>query len=54
MLVSPSGEAMLFIKPDDWGKLEPRRRELGPERRELARRAGLDDGKWREPMFSMV
>ncbi|WP_353944302.1 hypothetical protein ABII15_23715 [Streptomyces sp. HUAS MG91] len=54
VLLSPTAKAMLFIKPDDWGKSEPRRRELGPEREELARRAGLHDNKWREPMFSMV
>ncbi|MCX5530890.1 hypothetical protein OG785_10000 [Streptomyces sp. NBC_00006] len=52
VVISPTTDAMLFVKPDDWGKLESRRRELGAERAELARLAGLDDGKWPEPRLS--
>ncbi|MEB8342680.1 hypothetical protein [Streptomyces endophyticus] len=52
VLISPTTDALLFIKPDEWDKLESRRRELGPERAELARRAGLDNGKWPEPRIS--
>ncbi|MFJ9178757.1 hypothetical protein [Streptomyces sp. NPDC102360] len=52
VVVSPTTNAMLFIKPDDWDKLEPRRREMEPERADLARRARLANGKWPEPRFS--
>ncbi|MGD6742836.1 hypothetical protein ACOKM3_13440 [Streptomyces sp. BH106] len=52
VVISPTSAAMLFVKPDDWGKLELRRRELGSERAELARRARVDKGKWPEPRFS--
>lgn len=52
VVISPTTNAMLFVKPDDWGKLESRRRELGPERAELARQARVDKGKWPEPRFT--
>jgi hypothetical protein len=52
VVISPTTDAMLFVKPDDWGKLESRRRELGPERAELARQVRMDKGKWPEPRFS--
>lgn len=52
VVISPTTDAMLFVKPDDWDKLESRRRELGPDRAELARRARMDKGKWPEPRFT--
>lgn len=52
VVISPTTDAMLFVKPDDWDKLESRRRELGPDRAELARRARMNKGKWPEPRFT--
>ncbi|WP_328632190.1 hypothetical protein [Streptomyces sp. NBC_00356] len=52
VVISPTTDAMLFVKPDEWGKLESQRGELGLERAELARQARMDKGQWPEPRFS--